>query len=48
MMRDRTYIDDIVGGMVLCLDNTLVDDREPKTGGSVTPHRLYDIGNKPV
>jgi UDP-glucuronate 4-epimerase len=45
MRRDFTYIDDIVSGVVACLDNPPPDDGEPKAGGSVAPHRLYNIGN---
>ncbi|MBV7256893.1 NAD-dependent epimerase [Pacificimonas sp. WHA3] len=45
MQRDFTYIDDIVSGVVACLDNTPPDDGQPKAGGSVNPHRLYNIGN---
>ena len=45
MRRDFTYIDDIVSGVVACLDNPPPDDRAPKAGGSVSPHRVYNIGN---
>ncbi len=45
MRRDFTYIDDIVTGIVACLDTPPVDDGTPKAGGSRTPHRLYNIGN---
>ncbi len=45
MRRDFTYIDDIVTGVVSCLDNPPPDDGVPKAGGSVAPHRLYNIGN---
>lgn len=45
MQRDFTYIDDIVSGVVGCLDNPPRDDGLPKAGGSTTPHRLYNIGN---
>ena len=45
MRRDFTYIDDIVAGVVGCLDNPPADDGVPKTGGSLGPHRLYNIGN---
>jgi len=45
MRRDFTYIDDIVTGVVSCLDNPPPDDGAPKAGGSVGPHRLYNIGN---
>jgi UDP-glucuronate 4-epimerase len=45
MRRDFTYIDDIVTGIVACLDNPPADDGEAKAGGSTAPHRLYNIGN---
>ena len=45
MRRDFTYIDDIVAGIVACLDNPPADDGSVKAGGSVSPHRLYNIGN---
>jgi UDP-glucuronate 4-epimerase len=45
MRRDFTYIDDIVTGVVACLDNPTPDDGAPKAGGSISPHRIYNIGN---
>ncbi|MDP8993389.1 MAG: NAD-dependent epimerase [Pseudomonadota bacterium] len=45
MRRDFTYIDDIVSGVVACLDNPPPDDGAEKAGGSKAPHRLYNIGN---
>jgi UDP-glucuronate 4-epimerase len=45
MRRDFTYIDDIIDGVVASLDNPPPDDGKPKAGGSVAPHRLYNIGN---
>lgn len=45
MRRDFTYIDDIVSGVVACLDTPPVDDGQPHAGGSKAPHRLYNIGN---
>ena len=45
MWRDFTYIDDIVSGIVACLDNPPPDDGAVKAGGSSKPHRLYNIGN---
>lgn len=45
MRRDFTYIDDIVSGIVACLDSPPPDDGEQKAGGSISPHRLYNIGN---
>lgn len=45
MKRDFTYIDDIVVGVIACLDNPPPDDGAPKAGGSINPHRIYNIGN---
>lgn len=45
MKRDFTYIDDIVAGVVSCIDNPPPDDGQVKAGGSVSPHRVYNIGN---
>lgn len=45
MRRDFTYVDDIVSGIIACHDNPPPDDGEGKAGGSVAPHRLYNIGN---
>ncbi len=45
MSRDFTYIDDIVSGVVAAHDNPPQDDGAIKAGGSVAPHRLYNIGN---
>jgi UDP-glucuronate 4-epimerase len=45
MRRDFTFIDDIVSGIVMCHDNPPADDGEAKAGGSIAPHRLYNIGN---
>ncbi|QDP18717.1 NAD-dependent epimerase/dehydratase family protein [Sphingomonas xanthus] len=45
MRRDFTYIDDIVSGIVACLDAPPRDDGETKAGGSRSPHALYNIGN---
>jgi UDP-glucuronate 4-epimerase len=45
MHRDFTYIDDIVAGVVACLDSAPADDDAEKAGGSVKPHALYNIGN---
>ena len=45
MWRDFTYIDDIIAGVVACLDNPPPEDGLEKAGGSVKPHRLYNIGN---
>ncbi len=45
MRRDFTYIDDIVSGIVACLDSPPADDGKSKAGGSIAPHALYNIGN---
>ena len=45
MRRDFTYIDDIVRGIVACLDSPPADDGAIKAGGSTSPHALYNIGN---
>ena len=45
MRRDFTYIDDIVSGVVACLDTPPADDGAIKAGGSKAPHRIYNIGN---
>ena len=45
MRRDFTYIDDIVRGVVACLDAPPLDDESAKAGGSTSPHAVYNIGN---
>ncbi|HOB12940.1 MAG TPA: SDR family NAD(P)-dependent oxidoreductase [Novosphingobium sp.] len=45
MQRDFTHIDDIIAGVVACLDSPPADDGAEKAGGSVKPHALYNIGN---
>jgi UDP-glucuronate 4-epimerase len=45
MRRDFTYIDDIVRGVIACLDGPPADDGQPKAGGSSSPHAVYNIGN---
>ncbi|SMQ69060.1 UDP-glucuronate 4-epimerase [Altererythrobacter xiamenensis] len=45
MQRDFTYIDDIVSGILACLDSPPEDDGSTKPGGSVAPHSIYNIGN---
>jgi UDP-glucuronate 4-epimerase len=45
MYRDFTYIDDIIAGVIACLDNPPADNGEEKAGGSHCPHALYNIGN---
>ena len=45
MWRDFTHIDDIIAGVVACLDQPPADDGGAKAGGSIAPHALYNIGN---
>ena len=45
MRRDFTYIDDIVRGVIACLDGPPADNGEVKAGGSMSPHSVYNIGN---
>jgi UDP-glucuronate 4-epimerase len=45
MRRDFTYIDDIVRGVIACLDKPPADDGQAKAGGSEGPHAIYNIGN---
>jgi UDP-glucuronate 4-epimerase len=45
MNRDFTYIEDIVRGVVACLDGPPADDGASKAGGSNAPHAIYNIGN---
>ena len=39
MKRDFTYIDDIVSGVLACLD------KPPAAGAGILPHKIYNIGN---
>jgi len=50
MRRDFTYIDDIVEGVIRCLDkpataNPAFDAEAPDPATSWAPHRLFNIGN---
>jgi UDP-glucuronate 4-epimerase len=45
MRRDFTYVDDIVRGVIACLDGPPADNGEVKAGGSHGPHAIYNIGN---
>ncbi|MCT0200044.1 NAD-dependent epimerase [Synechococcus sp. CS-1325] len=50
MQRDFTYIDDIVEGVVRCLDKpataaTDFDPMAPDPATAAVPHRLFNIGN---
>jgi len=49
--RDFTYIDDIVNGVIHCMDHTAQvnkdwDAAKPDPGTSMAPYRLYNIGNQ--
>jgi UDP-glucuronate 4-epimerase len=49
--RDFTYIDDIVEGVIRCLDRApatdpTFDPRTPNPGSSSAPYRVYNIGNQ--
>ena len=45
MRRDFTYVDDIVRGVIACVDGPPADDGCAKAGGSRAPHAIYNIGN---
>lgn len=45
MRRDFTYIDDVVAGVLACIDRAPSDDGEEKSGGSRSPHAIYNLGN---
>ncbi|MBV2352038.1 NAD-dependent epimerase [Synechococcus sp. HK05] len=50
MQRDFTYIDDIVQGVIRCLDkpasaDPLFDPLQPNPATAAVPHRLFNIGN---
>ncbi len=50
MQRDFTYIDDIVEGVIRCLDkpataNPVFDPLQPDPATAAAPHRLFNIGN---
>jgi len=45
MRRDFTFIDDIVRGVLACIDGPPADNSEEKAGGSNDPHTIYNIGN---
>ncbi|MCJ2181913.1 NAD-dependent epimerase/dehydratase family protein [Novosphingobium sp. 1949] len=45
MQRDFTYIDDIVAGVLACLDRPPRNDGSLKPGGGRKPHAIYNIGN---
>jgi len=43
--RDFTYIDDVIDGILRCVDRPPPDDGKRKPGGSLGPHRIYNLGN---
>jgi UDP-glucuronate 4-epimerase len=50
MQRDFTYIDDIVQGVIRCLDKPATPDPafdplQPNPATAAVPHRLFNIGN---
>ena len=45
MWRDFTHIDDIVKGILACLDSPPRRDGGTRPGGSTNPHAIYNIGN---
>lgn len=45
MLRDFTFIDDIVAGVIAAHDSPPADDGAVKAGGSRKPHRVWNIGN---
>jgi len=45
MRRDFTHVSDILAGILAAIDRPVADDGQPKAGGSVSPHRLFNIGN---
>ena len=50
MQRDFTYIDDIVEGVIRCLDqpataDPLFDPLQPNPATAAVPHRVFNIGN---
>ena len=45
MRRDFTYIDDIVRGVVACLDGPPADDGAGQGRRKHRPHAIYNIGN---
>lgn len=45
MSRDFTFVEDIVAGLIACLDHPPADDGSEKPGGSRATHAVYNIGN---
>lgn len=50
MKRDFTYIDDIIAGVIKCIDNPATsnkfwDPKKPDSASSSAPYKIYNIGN---
>lgn len=45
MRRDFTHITDVVAAVLAAIDQPVNDDGSLKPGGSLAPHRIYNIGN---
>ena len=45
MRRDFTHINDIVAGVLAAIDRPVIDDGLEKPGGSIAPHRIFNMGN---
>ena len=45
MRRDFTHINDIVAGVLAAIDRPVIDDGLEKRGGSIAPHRIFNMGN---
>jgi UDP-glucuronate 4-epimerase len=50
MLRDFTYIDDIIEGVIRCIDKVALpniewDAENPDPSCSLAPYRIYNIGN---
>jgi len=50
MLRDFTYIDDIIEGVIRCIDKVALpfmewDAENPDPSSSTAPYRIYNIGN---
>jgi UDP-glucuronate 4-epimerase len=45
MRRDFTHINDIAAGVLAAIDRPVIDDGLEKPGGSIAPHRIFNMGN---
>lgn len=45
LLRDYTYVDDVVAGVLAALDRPPTDNGAAKPGGSTAPHAIYNLGN---